>query len=67
MKSDLISGSKKRNKKCKKTRNSFVSQADTEFIEMHGRGDFSSLPCNSFSNVELLSQADNKRRNGKST
>lgn len=37
VKSDLISGSKKRNKKCKKTRNSFVSQADKEVTQIHGR------------------------------
>lgn len=65
VKSDLISGSKKRNKKCKKTRNGYVSQADEEFTQMHGRGDFSSLPCNSFSNINLLLQADNRSRNGK--
>ena len=65
VKSDLISGSKKRNKKCKKTRNSFISQADKEFTQMHGRGDFSSLPCNSFNNIDLLLQADNRSRNGK--
>ena len=65
VKSDLISESKKRNKKCKKTRNGYVSQADEEFTQMHGRGDFSSLPCNSFSNINLLLQADNRSRNGK--
>ena len=36
-----------------------------EFTQMHGRGDFSSLPCNSFNNIDLLLQADNRSRNGK--
>ena len=61
--SDLVSESKKRAKKSKKTKNVFVSDADAEFIRMHGRGDFSSLPCNSYSNVALLSREDNKVRN----
>ena len=61
--SDLVSGSKKRNKKSKKTRSGFVSSADDQFIHMHGRGDFSSLPCNDFSNVDFLLREDNKGRN----
>ena len=58
-----MSGSKKRNKKSKKTRSGFVSSADDEFIRMHGRGDFSSLTCNDFSNVDFLLREDNKGRN----
>ena len=61
--SDLVSGSKKRNKKSKKTRSGFINNADDEFIHMHGRGDFSSLPCNDFSNVAFLLREDNKGRN----
>ena len=61
--SDLVSGSKKRNKESKKTRGGFISNADDEFIHMHGRGDFSSLPCNDFSNVAFLLREDNKGRN----
>lgn len=62
---DLISGSKKRNKKSTKTKRGFVTQADTEFIQMHGSGDFSALPCNNYSNIALLTREDNKRKNAK--
>ena len=63
--SALVSESKKRAKKSKKTKNAFVSDADAEFIQMHGRGDFSSLPCNNFTNIAFLSREDNKIRNRK--
>ena len=63
--SALVSGSKKRDKKSKKTKMTLINDADTEFIQMHGRGDFASLPCNNFSNVAFLSREDNKIRNKK--
>ena len=62
---DLISGSKKRNKKSTKTKSGFVTQADTEFLQMHGNGDFSALPCNSYSNVAFLIREDDRRKNAK--
>ena len=62
---DLILGSKKRNKKSTKTKSGFVTQADTEFLQMHGNGDFSALSCNSCSNVALLIREDNRRKNAK--
>ena len=61
----LISGSKKRNKNSAKTKSDFVAQVDTEFLQMHENGDFSALPCNSYSNVALLTREDNRRKNVK--
>jgi hypothetical protein len=47
--SDLVSGSKKRHARSKKTKdNNFICAADNEFTMMHGPGDFSSLSCNDF-------------------
>ena len=36
--SDLLTGSKKRNKRSNKTSSGFVCNADLDFISMHGRG-----------------------------
>ena len=57
--------SKKRNKKSAKTKSGFVAQADTEFLQMYGNGEFSALPCNSYGNVALLTREDNRRKNVK--
>lgn len=63
---DLVSGSKKRNSRSKKTTdNNLVCNSDTDFLQMHGSGEFSSLPCNDFSNKELLKRLDNKAHNNK--
>jgi hypothetical protein len=49
LESDLVSGSKKRHARSKKTKDSnFICAADNEFTMMHGPGDFSSLSCNDF-------------------
>jgi hypothetical protein len=54
---DLVTGSKKRGKRSKKTTdNNLVC----DFLQMHGSGEFSSLPCNNFSNKELLKRLENK-------
>lgn len=65
--SDLVIGSKKRNQRSKKTSdNSLVCRSDVEFLQMHGSSEFSSLPCNDFSNRELLRKQENKAHNKKS-
>lgn len=62
--SDLVVGSKKRNQRSKKTAaNNLVCDSDTDFLQMHGSGEFSSLPCNDICNMELLKKLENKARN----
>lgn len=60
---ESVSGSKKRSKRNKKTKSGYVCDADNEFIQMNGIGDFSSLPCNDLKNVAFLLREDNKFRN----
>ena len=61
---DLVSGSKKRNKRSKKTAaKNLVCNSDIDFLNMHGTGEFSSLPCNDISNMELLKKLENRVRN----
>ena len=43
---DLLDGSKKRSKSSKKMKRAFICEADQEFMQLHGPGDFSSLPYN---------------------
>ena len=44
---DLVSGSKKRNQRNQKTAaKNLVSTSNIDFLNMHGTGEFSSLPCN---------------------
>ena len=56
---------KRKKQEIKKNKNSFLTQAVAEFIEMIGSGNFSSLPCNSYSNIALLNREDNRNRNAK--
>ena len=63
---DLVIGSKKRNHRSKKTSdNSLVCRSDIDFLQMHGSSEFSSLPCNDFSNKELLRKQEDKAHNQK--
>ena len=62
--SDLVIGSKKRNQRSKKTAtNNLVCNSDTDFLQMHGSEELSSLPCNDIGNRELLKKLENKARN----
>ena len=64
---DLVIGSKKRNQRSMKTsQGNLVCDSDINFLRMHGAGEFSSLPCNAFSNNELLRRHENKAHNNKS-
>ena len=64
---DLVTGSKKRGKRSKKTTDSnLVCDSDIQFLQMHGSGEFSSLPCNNFSNKELLKRLENRAHNTRS-
>ena len=62
--SDLVIGSKKRNQRGKKTAtNNLVCNSETDFLQMHGSEELSSLPCNDIGNRELLKKLENKARN----
>ena len=45
---------------------SLVCRSDIDFLQMHGSSEFSSLPCNDFSDRELLRKQENKAHNKKS-
>ena len=64
---DLVTGFKKRGKRSKKTTDSnLVCNSDNQFLQMHGSGEFPSLPCNNFSNKELLKRLENRAHNTRS-
>ena len=54
---DLVSGSKKRNQWSQKTAaKNLVCTSDIYFKNMHGTGEFSSLPCNDISKMEKVEE-----------
>lgn len=58
---DLLSGSKKRASRSKKTFASHhVCDADQSFLAMHGPGDFSGLICNDFKTIESVKKSGKK-------
>ena len=60
---DLVSGSKKRNQWSQKTAaKNLVCTSDIYFKNMHGTGEFSSLPCNDISKMKKLKKLENKVR-----
>ena len=63
---ELVSGSKKRSPRSKKTSDdNYICDSDKDFLGMHGPGDFSNLSCNNFENAAKMSRLDNKVRNKK--
>ena len=61
---DLVSGLQKWNQRNKKTAaKKLVCTSDTDFLNIHEAGEFSSLPCNDIRNMELLKKRENEVRN----
>jgi hypothetical protein len=59
----LVTGSKIRGGKSKKTIESRLNEADTDFDSMLGPGDLSSLSCNKFENQAIILRLDTKNKN----